>query len=206
MKWIKTSDRLPSREAVYYTLLENQTKSTNTFYTKTGFKKGIYFESDVILWLDESEKDEQTDEVIEVHLNKKATKWVKSIKKTPDEPGNFNVKHKDGELTRQYFNGTGFINFDTSTWNYFSDIIEWEEESEANEYLDIWVPIEEGMPERNKGVLVFIPQEDNHITSGMWDIENKWVLLDEYRIVGEGDGMEESMVTHWMPLPSCPNV
>src|SRR4051812_16476752 len=46
-------------------------------------------------------------------------------------------------------------------------------------------------PEHNAGVLVFIPGEDNHITSGMWDISNEWVLLDEYRT-------PEEEVTHWM--------
>lgn len=53
-------------------------------------------------------------------------------------------------------------------------------------------------PEHNVGVLVFIPDEDNHITSGMWDIDNKWVLLDEYRV-------PECEVTHWMKLPVLPN-
>lgn len=53
-------------------------------------------------------------------------------------------------------------------------------------------------PEYNVGVLVFIPGEDNHITSGMWDIENKWVLLDEYRV-------PECEVTHWMELPGLPD-
>lgn len=52
-------------------------------------------------------------------------------------------------------------------------------------------------PEHNVGVLVFIPGEDNHITSGMWDISNQWVLLDEYRT-------PEEEVTHWMPLPAFP--
>jgi hypothetical protein len=52
-------------------------------------------------------------------------------------------------------------------------------------------------PPHNVGVLVFIPDEDNHITSGMWDISNKWVLLDEYRT-------PECEVTHWMPLPNPP--
>lgn len=52
-------------------------------------------------------------------------------------------------------------------------------------------------PEHNVGVLVFIPGEDNHITSGMWDISNEWVLLDEYRT-------PEEEVTHWMPLPAFP--
>ena len=52
-------------------------------------------------------------------------------------------------------------------------------------------------PEHNVGVLVFIPGEENHITSGMWDISNEWVLLDEYRT-------PEEEVTHWMPMPSFP--
>jgi hypothetical protein len=52
-------------------------------------------------------------------------------------------------------------------------------------------------PEYNKGVLVFIPDEDNHVTSGMWDISKKWVLLDEYRI-------PETKVTHFMPYPILP--
>jgi hypothetical protein len=59
-----------------------------------------------------------------------------------------------------------------------------------------WKPAEV-KPEHNVGVLVFIPGEDNHITSGMWDISNKWVLLDEYRT-------PEEEVTHWMPLPAFP--
>lgn len=59
-----------------------------------------------------------------------------------------------------------------------------------------WVKAET-KPEHNVGVLVFIPGEDNHITSGMWDISNEWVLLDEYRT-------PEEEVTHWMPLPGLP--
>jgi hypothetical protein len=46
-------------------------------------------------------------------------------------------------------------------------------------------------------VLVFIPKEDFHITSGMWDVSNKWVLLDEYRV-------PDCEVTHWMQLPDIP--
>lgn len=52
-------------------------------------------------------------------------------------------------------------------------------------------------PPFNEGVLVFIPGEDNHITAGMWDIDMKWVLLDEYRT-------PECEVTHWMKLPPIP--
>lgn len=59
-----------------------------------------------------------------------------------------------------------------------------------------WVKAET-KPEHNVGVLVFIPGEDNHITSGMWDISNEWVLLDEYRT-------PEEEVTHWMPMPGLP--
>jgi hypothetical protein len=60
-----------------------------------------------------------------------------------------------------------------------------------------WISVESQMPEHNVGVLVFIPEEDYHITSGMWDISNKWVLLDEYR-------KPECKVTHWMPLVDIP--
>ncbi len=59
-----------------------------------------------------------------------------------------------------------------------------------------WVKADQ-KPEHNVGVLVFIPGEDNHITSGMWDISNEWVLLDEYRT-------PEEKVTHWMLLPAFP--
>jgi hypothetical protein len=60
----------------------------------------------------------------------------------------------------------------------------------------VWVKADM-KPEFNVGVLLLIPGEDNHITSGMWDIDNKWVLLDEYRI-------PDCEVTHWMPLPALP--
>lgn len=60
----------------------------------------------------------------------------------------------------------------------------------------VWVKADT-KPEHSVGVLVFIPGEDNHITSGMWDISNKWVLLDEYRT-------PEEEVTYWMPLPAFP--
>lgn len=61
-----------------------------------------------------------------------------------------------------------------------------------------WMSVKEnGYPPYNLGVLVFIPEEDYHITSGMWDISNKWVLLDEYR-------EPECEVTHWMPVPNIP--
>lgn len=62
-----------------------------------------------------------------------------------------------------------------------------------------WKKIEypEDYPPKNLGVLVFIPDEDNHITAGMWDVDNKWVLLDEYRV-------PECKVTHWMPMPTKP--
>lgn len=59
-----------------------------------------------------------------------------------------------------------------------------------------WFDATQHMPAENVAVLVFIPAEDNHITSGMWDVSKKWVLLDEYREVSE--------VTHWMPLPEPP--
>lgn len=54
------------------------------------------------------------------------------------------------------------------------------------------------MPKQNIGVLVFIPDEDYHITAGMWDVSKKWVLLDDYRV-------PDCRVTHWMKLPEIPN-
>lgn len=55
----------------------------------------------------------------------------------------------------------------------------------------------DGYPEHNVGVLVFIPEEDYHVTTGMWDVSNKWVLLDEYRT-------PKSAVTHWTQMPEIP--
>jgi hypothetical protein len=64
--------------------------------------------------------------------------------------------------------------------------------------VEQWVSVKEkGYPEHNVGVLVFIPEEDFHITSGMWDVSRKWVLLDEYRV-------PDCEVTHWMPLVDIP--
>jgi hypothetical protein len=61
-----------------------------------------------------------------------------------------------------------------------------------------WMSVEkDGYPPHLVGVLVFIPKEDYHVTSGMWDISNKWVLLDEYRV-------PDCEVTHWMKLPGVP--
>lgn len=60
-----------------------------------------------------------------------------------------------------------------------------------------WIDADVEKPKYNVGVLVFIPDEDNHITSGMWDISNKWVLLDEYRT-------PQCKVTHWRKLPADP--
>lgn len=60
-----------------------------------------------------------------------------------------------------------------------------------------WIKTSEQHPTYNVGVLVFIPEEDNHITTGMWDISKKWVLLDEYRV-------PKSEVTYWCEMPSRP--
>lgn len=58
-----------------------------------------------------------------------------------------------------------------------------------------WIKSSDRLPTYNKGVLVFIPEEDNHITAGMYDVSNKWVLLDEYR-------QPQSQVTYWREMPS----
>lgn len=48
-------------------------------------------------------------------------------------------------------------------------------------------------PPYNEGVIVFIPEESGHQTTGMWDESKKWVLLDDYRI-------PTSEVTAWRPM------
>jgi hypothetical protein len=60
-----------------------------------------------------------------------------------------------------------------------------------------WVNSKQRKPEYNVSVLVFIPEEDDHITTGMWDISNKWVLLDEYRV-------PKSEVTYWHEMIEPP--
>jgi len=65
-------------------------------------------------------------------------------------------------------------------------------------YSPVWISVEkDGYPDKNMGVLVFIPEEDNLITAGMWDIDENWVLLDEYR-------KPTVPVTHWMKMPESP--
>lgn len=60
-----------------------------------------------------------------------------------------------------------------------------------------WIKASKEKPEYNVSVLVFIPEEDNHATVGMWDISKQWVLLDEYRI-------PSSQVTYWKPMIELP--
>ena len=68
----------------------------------------------------------------------------------------------------------------------------------VNKYSEIegWIP-SKIKPPHNLGVLVFIPDEDNHKTSGMWDVSESWVLLDEYRT-------PEKKITHWAMMPEDP--
>lgn len=60
-----------------------------------------------------------------------------------------------------------------------------------------WISTKERLPEHNVSVLVFIPEEDDHCTTGMYDISGKWVLLDEYRV-------PKSQVTYWRKMVDLP--
>jgi hypothetical protein len=60
-----------------------------------------------------------------------------------------------------------------------------------------WIKASEQLPPENVSVLVFIPEEDNHCTTGMWDVSKKWVLLDEYRV-------PKSEVTYWAEMVELP--
>lgn len=61
-----------------------------------------------------------------------------------------------------------------------------------------WIDARKEKPDYNVSVLVFIPEEDDHCTVGMWDISRKWVLLDEYRI-------PKSEVTYWAEMVQLPD-
>jgi hypothetical protein len=70
-------------------------------------------------------------------------------------------------------------------------------ESEIKESAERWISSKERLPDYNVSVLVFIPEEDNHCTVGMWDVSKKWVLLDEYRV-------PRSEVTYWREMVDLP--
>ena len=62
-----------------------------------------------------------------------------------------------------------------------------------------WHEVSKGnYPEYQLGVIVYVPEED-HITSGMWDVSRKWILLDDYR---KPEGLFP--VSHWMYGPDKP--
>lgn len=63
--------------------------------------------------------------------------------------------------------------------------------------VERWIPTKQRLPDYNVSVLVFIPEEDNHCTVGMWDVSKKWVLLDEYRV-------PRSEVTYWREMVDLP--
>lgn len=61
-----------------------------------------------------------------------------------------------------------------------------------------WIDARKRKPVQNVSVFVFIPGEDDHVTTGMWDVSNKWVLLDEYRV-------PDQEVTYWHPVIPAPS-
>lgn len=117
--------------------------------------------------------------------------WVKATDRVPDHEKYVHCKSElDLQILYYDCESESFYNEDGD--EYLIDEIEWLDESTVPQWTTADIK-----PEHNVGVLVFIPGEDNHITSGMWDISNEWVLLDEYRT-------PEEEVTHWMPLPAFP--
>jgi hypothetical protein len=113
-----------------------------------------------------------------------------TIKFNPD------LEAEAGKLYRKYCDEKGIECRITAAANFCLGYMVVKEAATLKAQQGGWVKADQ-KPEHNVGVLVFIPGEDNHITSGMWDISNEWVLLDEYRT-------PEVEVTHWMPFPAFP--
>lgn len=86
----------------------------------------------------------------------------------------------------------GIINTDKSTINMLQKQI-----AQLKKKIVYWHDADEEIPKQNVSLLVFIPEEDNHITAGMWDVSEKWILLDEYRV-------PICKVTHWAYMPESP--
>ena len=53
--------------------------------------------------------------------------------------------------------------------------------AQLKQRIVVWNETKKRLPDFNKPCLVFIPGEDNHVTSGMYDVSGSWVLLDDYR-------------------------
>lgn len=89
------------------------------------------------------------------------------------------------EVSIEEFAEFHFLEFSEEKHNYWL-------RSRENSWVDARTK-----PPFNVSVLVFIPEEDNHKTAGMWDISEKWTLLDEYR-------SPKGKVTHWRKMPDDP--
>lgn len=114
----------------------------------------------------------------------------------------YNIKGGVGDPVGYYMRVSTVRNIQIDIWGHG----EGKEETEriANMIVRIpsltngkWISSKDHKPEYNVSVLVFIPAEDNHCTVGMWDISNKWVLLDEYRV-------PKSEVTYWREMVELP--
>jgi len=60
-----------------------------------------------------------------------------------------------------------------------------------------WKDADKEKPDYNVAVLVYIPDEDDHMTAGMIEVNGSWTLLDEYR-------KPDCPVTAWAKLPPIP--
>tara|TARA_R100001086_G_scaffold218027_1_gene134543 strand:+ start:166 stop:840 length:675 start_codon:yes stop_codon:yes gene_type:complete len=67
--------------------------------------------------------------------------------------------------------------------------------------VDGWYDASVTDPDHNVGIIGFIPDEDDHVTSVMLDHDDVWVKLDNYDVIPE-----ETKVTYWRPLPSTENL
>lgn len=96
------------------------------------------------------------------------------------------MKHPPLYKLLQEYERTGYFD----DWSKFNETLD-----QALE--DKWISTVDELPPYHVGVLLYIVSED-HITSGMRDESDKWVLLDEYREVPSTD------ISHWRRLPNKP--
>jgi hypothetical protein len=73
-----------------------------------------------------------------------------------------------------------------------------------------WISVEDRLPEKDERVLVWLPENEQTLDDGIFDIAYFEIKEDEEPVwrIENGPGiysLSSNDVTHWMPLPGPPN-